>query len=64
MNYGLITHGVEVDFRSFSSVQAHLNSLSSKDVSRKIFFFLLFLSVLQGFSSNHVCFYSLLGVLG
>ena len=34
MKYSLITRGMEVDLRSFPSVKAHFNELSSEEVSK------------------------------
>ena len=42
VNYGFITRGPDVDLRSSSSIQAHFNSLSFGDVSRKILFLVFF----------------------
>ena len=43
MRYELIAHGAKVDLRSFPSVRAHFDGLSSEEVSRNSTFSYYFL---------------------
>ena len=64
MRYGLIAHGAKVDLRSFPSVRAHFDGLSSEEVSRNsTFFYYFLLHVSQGPLSDLMCCHRSYGVL-
>ena len=56
MKYWLIARGAAVDLRSFSSVMAHFDELSSEDVSiNSIFYHHILLHIFWGPPSNRIC---------
>ena len=65
MRYELIAHGAKVDLRSFPSVRAHFDGLSSEEVSRNsTFSYYFLLHVSKGPLSDPMCCHRSYGVLG